>query len=145
MLLRYDPFRELDRFLQMPGVRNTSMPMDAYREGDRFVVEFDLPGVDPGSIDVTVEKNALTVRAERKAQQKEGQEVLVAERPQGVFTRQIMLSESIDADRITAGYESGVLTITAPVRESAKPRKVEIGVGNGSKRAIEANVKATSR
>lgn len=141
MLLRYDPFRELDRLLQIPGGRPTGMPMDAYRDGDQFVIEFDLPGVDPGTIDVSVERNALTVRAERNWQPKEGQEVLVAERPQGTFTRQIMLSESIDADRISATYENGVLRVVAPVADTAKPRKVEIAVGQGSRAAIDANAR----
>ena len=138
MLMRYDPFRELDRLLQAPGVRTGAMPMDAYREGDNFIVQFDLPGVDPGSIDVTVEKNALTVKAERSWQPSEGQEVVIAERPQGTFTRQIMLSESIDPEGISATYEHGVLTVTVPVAEQAKPRRVQIAMGDRSPGTIDA-------
>src|SRR5262245_25399979 len=102
-LMRFDPFRELDRMAQLltqpsGGLRQLTMPMDAYREGDQFVVRFDLPGVDPGSIDLTVERNVLTVRAERKWSPAEGQDVVVAERPQGTFTRQLFLGESLDTD-----------------------------------------------
>lgn len=140
MLLRYDPLREMDRLLQMPVAR-PSMPMDAYRDGDQFVVEFDLPGVDPESIDVTVEKNALTVRAEREWRPSDGQELLVSERPQGKFTRQIMLSESIDPDGINAAYVNGVLTVTVPVADQAKPRRVDVSVGSGSRHALTAGAR----
>jgi HSP20 family protein len=133
MLMRFDPFRDIDRLTQglLPqgASRQASMPMDAYREGDQFVVEFDLPGVDPGSIDLTVEKNALTVRAQRHWEPKESQEVLIAERPQGSFTRQLFLGESLDADKIQASYNNGVLRLTIPVAEQAKPRKVQIAAG----------------
>ncbi|HEX9969335.1 MAG TPA: Hsp20/alpha crystallin family protein [Acidimicrobiales bacterium] len=128
MLMRFDPFRELDRLTQqtlgrqMPSV----LPMDAYRHGDHFVVHVDLPGVDPSTVELTVEKNVLTVRAERTWQRQDGDEVLIAERPQGSFTRQLFLGEGLDADRIEAGYENGVLTVTIPVAERAKPRKVQI-------------------
>src|SRR5678815_4336506 len=98
MLMRFDPFRDVDRFTQAlmsQSSRPSSMPMDAYREGDQFIVEFDLPGVAPGSIDLTVEKNALTVRAQRNWEPKENQDVLIAERPQGTFTRQLFLGDSL--------------------------------------------------
>jgi HSP20 family protein len=109
MLMRFDPFRDVDRLTQalmsQGTARPSTMPMDAYREGDQFIVEFDLPGVDPGSIDLTVEKNALTVRAQRNWEPKENQEVLIAERPQGTFTRQLFLGESLDSDNVQATYE----------------------------------------
>ena len=130
MLMRFDPFREFDRLnqgLAPPGPsRTSSMPMDAYREGDQFVVEFDLPGVDPGAIDLTVEKNALTVRAQRSWEPKESQEVLISERPQGTFTRQLFLGDALDSEKVQAAYDNGVLRLTIPVAEKAKPRKVQI-------------------
>jgi HSP20 family protein len=136
MLLRFDPFRELDRWTEGLASRPSVMPMDAYRHGDHFTVHFDLPGADPSSIDLTVEKNVLNVSAERTWQREEGQEVLVSERAQGSFTRQLFLGESLDTDRIEASYDNGVLTVTIPVAESAKPRKVEISAGNGKAKAI---------
>ena len=137
MLMRFDPFRELDRLGQQLGVPGASaLPMDAYRHDDQLVVHLDLPGVDPDSIELTVEKNVLTVRAERVIARGEGDEWLVAERPQGSFSRQLFLGESLDADAMEAHYEQGVLTITIPVAEAAKPRKVE--VTSGQRQAIEA-------
>jgi HSP20 family protein len=149
MLMRFDPFRDFDRVAQLvsqqaDAVRQAAMPMDAWRQGDRFVVQFDLPGVDPGSIDLTVEKNVLTVRAERSWQPTEEQEVLVAERPQGTFTRQLFLGESLDAENVQAAYDKGVLTLTIPVAEQAKPRKVEIASGGGDAQPIEANAGAAT-
>lgn len=140
MLMRFDPFRDIDRLTQqLAGERRSSaMPMDAYREDDHFVVQFDLPGVDPESIDLTVEKNALTVKAERSWQAGEGVDVLVAERPQGSFSRQLFLGEGLDADRIEARYDQGVLSVTIPVAERAKARKIEVGTGGGG-RAIDAS------
>ena len=140
MLMRSDPFRELDRLTQRvlgdgasPGV----MPMDAYRHGESFVVHFDLPGVEASSIDLTVEKNVLTVSAQRQWQPDEGDQVLASERPQGSFTRQLFLGEGLDAERIEASYDNGVLTVTIPVAEQAKPRRVEITSASGSAKAIE--------
>ena len=143
MLMRFDPFRELDRLTEQTwsGARLPAMPMDAYRRGDHFVVHFDLPGVDPSSIDLTVEKNVLTVSAERHWEPAEGNQVVVAERPQGRFSRQLFLGEGLDADHIEASYDQGVLTVTLPVAEAAKPRKVEITAGGGAK-AIEATASA---
>ena len=143
MLMRSDPFRELDRLTQRVlgnGASPAVMPMDAYRHGESFVVHFDLPGADPGSIDLTVEKNVLTVSAQRQWQPAEGDQILASERPQGSFTRQLFLGESLDTDRIEATYDAGVLTVTVPVAEQAKPRKVEITSGGGSAKggAIEA-------
>lgn len=139
MLMRFDPFRELDRLTQALGGRTAAvMPMDAYRQGERFVVHFDLPGVDPDSIELTLEKNVLTVSAQRRWERGDDQEVLVSERPQGSFTRQLFLGESLNADGIEADYDSGVLTVTIPVAEQARPRKVEITSGGGQARAIGA-------
>lgn len=139
VLMRFDPFRELDRLAQQTtsGGRLPVMAMDAYRHGDSFVVHFDLPGVDASSIDLTVEKNVLTVSAERRWQPTNGDEVVVAERPQGSFSRQLFLGEGLDPERIEARYDNGVLTVSVPVAERAKPRKVEINAGNGSSTPIE--------
>ncbi|MDP9440919.1 MAG: Hsp20/alpha crystallin family protein [Actinomycetota bacterium] len=140
MLMRFDPFRELDRLTQQVagnGGRPAVMPMDAYRAGDQFIVHFDLPGVDAGSIELTVEKNVLTVSAQRRWQPQNGQQVLVTERPQGSFSRQLFLGEGLDPDRIEANYDNGVLTITVPVAEQAKPRKVEITSSPKKSQAID--------
>jgi HSP20 family protein len=138
MLMRFDPFRELDRLTQGLGARQAVMAMDAYRRGDQFFVHFDLPGVDASSIDLTVEKNVLTVSAERSWSREDGTDVVVSERPQGRFSRQLFLGEGIDADRIEASYDNGVLTVTIAVAEQAKPRKVEISSGSGRPEAIDA-------
>src|SRR5579885_116924 len=120
MLVRTDPFRELDRlnrqfFSQVSTLaRPTVMPMDAFRSGDEFVVRFDLPGVSPESIDVNVERNVLTVKAERKADEGENVQFKIAERRHGTFSRQLVLSETLDADKIEAGYDAGVLTLRIP-------------------------------
>lgn len=146
MLMRFDPFRELDRLTQ-PGwtaSRAPMVPMDAYRDGDHFYVHLDLPGVDPDSIDLTVEQNVLTVSADRRWSRDEGTQVVISERPQGSFTRQLFLGEGLDADRIDARYENGVLTLSIPVAEQAKPRKVAISHGAGAQ-AIEANATETGR
>jgi HSP20 family protein len=131
MLMRFDPFRDFDRVweqmaAEQAGQRARSFPMDAYRRGDEFVVHFDLPGVDPDAIEIDVDRNILTVQADRRFEQRQGDEILVTERPQGTYTRQLMLGDQLDADRIEAGYDRGVLTLTIPVAERAKPRKVEI-------------------
>ena len=135
MLVRFDPFKDVERWAQQlsSGTRAPVMPMDAYRQGDYWVAAFDLPGVDPGSIDVTVEENVLTVRAQRSWEAQEGEQVVVAERPQGVFSRQLYLGEGLDADHVQASYEAGVLTVRLPVADHAKPRKVAITTGGGQK------------
>jgi len=131
MLMRTDPFRELDRLTQQVFgnagtlARPSAMPMDAWQEGEEFIVEFDLPGVDPASIDLDVERNVLTVRAERQGLPGD-RELLAAERPRGVFSRQLMLGDTLDTDRVQAGYQGGVLTLRIPVAERAKPRKIQI-------------------
>lgn len=141
MLMRFDPFRELDRLSQAPwGSSRPVMPMDAYRRNGDFVVHFDLPGIDPGTIDLTVEKNVLTVAAERRFAKQEGDEITVSERPQGRFSRQLFLGESLDPDRIKANYDQGVLTLHIPIAERAKPRKVEIS--SGSPEAVEVTTSA---
>ena len=143
MLMRWDPFRELDRLSDQAwtGLRSRQavMPMDAYRRGDQFIVHFDLPGVDPKSIDLTVEKNVLTVRAERTWQPAQGQDVLIAERPQGTFTRQLFLGESLDTDAMTASYDQGVLTLTISVAEKAMPRRVEVTAGAGGATPVDTS------
>jgi HSP20 family protein len=148
MLMRTDPFRELDRLTsQVFGTptRPTAMPMDAYRSDDSFLVQFDLPGIDPASIDLTVERNVLTVHAERKRPAGEGVEMLAAERPHGTFSRQLFLGDSLDLDALAADYTDGVLTLRIPVAERAKPRKVTINaqrrsteVAAGDRRAVDA-------
>jgi HSP20 family protein len=143
MLMRTDPFRELDRLAQQlvgttaPGTwsRPSAMPMDAYRAGDEFVVMFDLPGVEADAIEVDVERNVLTVKAERRPTVHEGDvEMQVAERPLGVFSRQIFLGDTLDTDRIHAEYEAGVLSLRIPVAEQAKPRRIDVKVGRGEDR-----------
>ena len=139
MLMRTDPFRELDRLAQTlvsgstPGTwsRPSAMPMDAYRAGDEFVVMFDLPGVTPDAIEVDVERNVLTVKAERRPTVHEGEvEMQVSERPLGVFSRQLFLGDTLDTEKIHAEYEAGVLSLRIPVAEQAKPRKIEVRVGS---------------
>ena len=144
MLMRTDPFRDLDRLTQQvlgTTSRPAAMPIDAYRAGDEFVVQFDLPGVDADSIDLTVEKNVLTVHAERRRTEAEGVEMLVGERPQGMFSRQLFLGEALDTERIDANYADGVLTLKLPVAERAKPRRVPINVATGEQTAIDTNSK----
>jgi HSP20 family protein len=139
MLMRTDPFRELDRLTQQffgqtgTWTRPAVLPMDAYRTGDQFVVEFDLPGADPASIELSVERNVLTVKAQRTDTAPDGIELQVAERPRGVFSRQLFLGEELDAERIEAHYDAGVLTLHIPVIEQAKPHKIEITSGDGAK------------
>ena len=140
MLMQFDPFREFDRLAEQlaSGARTPRpFPMDAYRHGDEVVVCFDLPGMDPGTIDLTVEQNVLTIKAERRYDGREGDEVIAAERLHGAFTRQLFLGETLDAERLVASYETGVLTLRIPVAESAKPRKVPITEGADG-RTIEA-------
>jgi HSP20 family protein len=143
MLMRTDPFRELDRFTQQlfgqtgTWSRPAVMPMDAYRDGEQFVVHFDLPGVDPSSVDLNVERNVLTVKAERVPSYGEQVELQVAERPRGVFSRQLFLGDTLDADRVEATYDAGVLTLRIPIAEKAKPRKIEI-TGESTPKQINA-------
>ncbi|SFA94781.1 HSP20 family protein [Amycolatopsis marina] len=143
MLMRTDPFRELDRLTQQffgndgTATRPAAMPMDAYRSGNDYVVSFDLPGVSPESIDLDVERNVLTVRAERKPEFGDDVDVAVAERPRGVFSRQLFLGDTLDAENINAHYDAGVLSLRIPIAERAKPRKISIS-GGTDRREIDA-------
>jgi HSP20 family protein len=140
MLMRFDPFRELDRMFEpsFPGAvaGQSAMPMDAYRHGDTFVVHFDLPGVDPGSIDLSMDRNVLTLTAERHWEPVEGDQVLVSERRQGRFSRQLFLGDGLDGDQVHASYDNGVLTVTIPVAERAKPRRIEVSGGEQAAQPI---------
>jgi HSP20 family protein len=136
--MRTDPFRELDRLSQQlwgqqtPGTwsRPSPMPIDAYRVGEEFVVQFDLPGVAADAIELQVERNVLTVKAERRPSvQRDNVEMQVSERPLGVFSRQLFLGDTLDTDHIAADYDAGVLTLRIPVAEKAKPRKIEVHGG----------------
>ncbi|HJY44315.1 MAG TPA: Hsp20 family protein [Propionibacteriaceae bacterium] len=138
MLMRTDPFRELDRLTQQvfgTAARPAFMPMDAWRDGDTFHIEFDLPGVRADSIDLDVERNVLTVRADRPALNG-NVELIAAERPSGVFSRQLILGDNVDLDKISASYHDGVLSLEVPVAEKAKPRKIAVEAANGQ-RTIE--------
>ncbi|GGU50278.1 Hsp20/alpha crystallin family protein [Streptomyces violascens] len=141
MLMRTDPFRELDRLAQQlvgPGTwsKPAAMAMDAYREGDEYVVAFDLPGVTADAIDIDVERNMLTVKAERRpAAKSDHVQMELSERPLGVFSRQIVLADTLDTEHIKADYDAGVLTLRIPIAERAKPRKVTIG-GESTRKEI---------
>ncbi len=143
MLMRTDPFRDLDRLTQQvfgpngTQARPSAMLMDAWRDGDMFHVEFDLPGINQDSIDIDVERNVVTVKAERPSRASDA-ELLAAERPRGVFSRQLVLGDNLDTERIEASYHSGVLALKIPVAERAKPRKIEISSDNERQQAISA-------
>jgi HSP20 family protein len=144
MLMRFDPFRDVDRFADQVDQlfrrgAASSFPMDAVRHGNQVFVSFDLPGVDPDAIDLTVERDTLTVSATRKFERSEGDEVLASERPQGTLTRRVLLGQMLDTSRLEASYDHGVLTVIIPVAEAAQPRKVAIG-GSHHQQAIEADV-----
>ena len=141
-VLRFDPFQELDRLTEqgLPGRRSGSartFPTDAYRRGDRFFVHLDLPGVDADKIELTCEQNVLTVRAERVFVAQEDDELIVSERPQGVYSRQLFVSDALDTDHIEANYDRGVLTLELPVAEQAKPRRIQIGGAGSGPETIE--------
>lgn len=140
MLMRTDPFRDIDRlaeaFFGTPG-RPAVMHVDAERDGDWFYVYFDLPGVDPDSIDLTVERNVLSVHAQRQRQQRDGAETVIAERPMGTFNRQLFLGDTLDTEHLEASYDNGVLTLRIPVSEQAKPRKIHMAAGGDGPRQIK--------
>jgi HSP20 family protein len=138
VLLRFDPFRELDRLTEQVARAPQPLPMDAVRRGDDVVIAFDLPGVDPASIDLTVERNVLTVKAQRRSFKAEGDQVIAAERRLGAVARQLLLGDTLDGESVRADYTDGVLTLTIAAAETAKPRKVEVSTG-GSSQAIEAS------
>ena len=140
-MLMSDPFRQFDRLTQQvlgTAAHPAAMALDAWREGNEFVVAVDLPGVEPGSIDANVEQNVLTIRAERKDAAAEGVEYIAAERPRGVFSRQLFLGETLDTENVKAAYDGGVLTLRIPVAEKAQPRKIEITSGAGAQQQISA-------
>jgi HSP20 family protein len=143
MLMRTDPFREMDRLAQQvlgtngTLARPSVMPIDAWRDNHTFVVEFDLPGIDPNSIDLDVENHVVTVKAERPARDPD-KEMLAAERPRGVFSRQLVLGDNLDTESISANYDAGVLTLRIPVAEQAKPRKIHIASRSDEPTAINA-------
>jgi len=129
MLMRTDPFRELDRLTQQvfgTAARPAAMPMDAWQENGEFVVAFDLPGVNVDSVNLDIERNVLTVRAERRDPTQPNVELIASERPRGVFSRQLILGDTLDTEKVKAHYADGVLTLRIPVLEQAKPRKIEI-------------------
>ena len=143
-VMRFDPFRDLDRMAeQMLAATGRaaprSFPMDAYRRGDSFFVHLDLPGVDPGTIELTCDQNVLTISAERRYEQEEGDQIVVSERPQGTFSRQLFLSDTLDSDRIEANYDQGVLTLAIPVAERAKPRRIQIATSGSGPETIEGS------
>ena len=143
MLMRTDPFRDVDRlFDQLIGTsgRPAVMHVDAERDGDWFYVYFDLPGVDPDSIDLTVERNVLAVRAERRRPEREGVESVINERPMGVFTRQLFLGDTLDAEKLEATYDAGVLTLRIPISDRAKPRRISVGSGSSGPKQIDGSV-----
>ena len=141
MVMRYDPFRDIDRQMQqlVGRMQDTTgaMAMDAYRRGDSVFVHFDLPGIEPDSIEVTAEQNTLTVRAERRWKTEPDDQVIAQERPQGLFMRQLMLGEHLDTQQVKAGYEDGVLTIEVPVAPQAKPRKIEVRASGQHRGAVD--------
>jgi HSP20 family protein len=127
-----DPFRGFDRLTsQLVSGRRTpmGMPMDVWQADDGYHVALDLPGVDPGSVEITSERNVLTIRAERRAEYEEGHNVLLAERPQGGFTRQLQVGDALDTTKVQATYNNGVLMLTIPMAESAQPRRIEVRTG----------------
>ncbi len=129
-----DPFRGLDRLTsQLVSGRRTpmGMPMDVWQADDGYHVALDLPGVDPGSVEITSERNMLTIRAERRADYEEGHNVLLAERPQGSFTRQLQVGDALDTTKVAATYNNGVLTLMIPMAEAAQPRRIEVQAGGG--------------
>ncbi|MET7995909.1 Hsp20/alpha crystallin family protein [Amycolatopsis sp. NPDC005232] len=147
-LMRFDPFRDLERLTEqaMVGARGPrAMPIEAFRRGDQFIVALDLPGVDPGDVDVTVERNVVTVRARRAPLRREGDELVVDERPQGEFSRQFFLGDNLDSTRLSAEVDHGVLVLGIPVAEASKPRKVEIGSGTETSEKKPQIVEKASR
>ena len=139
-LMRFDPFRELDRLADqaLVGARAArTLPMEALRRGDQFIVSIDVPGTDPKDIDVTIERNVVEITAQRQPIRQEGDEVIVDERPQGEFRRQLFLGENLDPDHLSAACDRGVLTLTIPVSEASKPRKVQIGSSNAGEQAVQ--------
>lgn len=133
MATRFDPFQEMDRVLAQVFAADrasASMPMDLYRDGDHYVLHVDLPGADPGTIDVNVEDRTLTIRAQRSGRTEHDVQWLAKERPSGTYARQLTVGRGLALDRISATYADGVLTLTIPVAEEAKPRRIEVQHGS---------------
>ena len=148
----FDPFSTIDRMLSRMGtasrfgtVQNLSLPMDVYRKGDEFVVELDVPGVDPSAIDMAVERNMLTVSGEVHPKHEDVDEVVVCERPHARFRRQVYLGENLDTEKIQAKYENGVLSIRIPMAEKQRARKIEISSGQGGQQAIDVGSDSTAQ
>ena len=142
-----DPFRALDRLTsQLVSGRRTpmGMPMDVWQADDGYHVALDLPGIDPGSVEITSERNVLTIRAERRAEYEEGHNVLLAERPQGSFTRQLQVGDALDTTKVAATYNNGVLMLTIPMAESAQPRRIEVQSGGGGEQRLSAGGSQTA-
>ncbi len=134
-----DPFRQMDRLTNqlLSGTRTPmAMPMDVWQTDDGFHVCLDLPGMDPDSVDITTERNLLTITAERRAEYQQGQNVLIAERPQGTFTRQLQLGDTVDTENIQASYGDGVLHLTLPLTQAAQPRRVQVRTDGGGQRQV---------
>lgn len=146
MQTRWDPFRDFDRVAAsvLSDATGRVAPMDVYRHDDELVLELDLPGVDPDSIDLTLDRNVLTVTANRVFGAAEDDTVLVRERPRGSFRRRVRLHEHLDVDALEAGYEYGVLRLTVPVREAAKARRIPVAVGGVTPETIETVPTETS-
>lgn len=149
-MLRFDPFRDLDRMTeQLLGASSAAarvprfMPMDLYRSGDHYVLHADLPGIDPGSVDVNVDNGTLTIRAERSSRTEQDVQWLTNERFTGTFQRQLSLGDGIDTEAISATYDNGVLSVTIPVAEKAKPRRIEV-TGHSNRQVIEAGEQQSS-
>jgi HSP20 family protein len=150
MAVIYDPFRDMDRLTSQlmgslpQGRAPRWMPLDLFRSGDHYVVNIDLPGVDPGSIDLDVDGNTLSIKAERTLQANDGAQWLTQERPSGSFMRQLALGEGLDVAGIHASYENGVLTLTIPVSEKSKPRKIEIQTGRTGAQEVTSSGSASA-
>jgi len=145
MLLQHDPFRDLDRLTQQvfgTAARPASMPLDAWREGDEFVVELDLPGVDPGKLDIDVERNVLTIRAERLSRMPDAANAVASERPWGAFSRQLVLGDALDTENVDADYSAGVLKLRIPIAEKAKPRKIRVANTDSQQQKESRSIKA---
>jgi HSP20 family protein len=150
MLLQNDPFRDIDAWFDRMTGRSSSngawpMPMDAYKRGNDLWVDIDLPGVDANSVDINVERNVLTVTAQRSWERHEGEQMYLAERHRGTFRRQVHLGDGLDSDRIEARYNDGVLTLRIPVAEAAQPKKIQVQTGSSSSKAIDASSSESSQ
>ena len=146
-IMRFDPFRDLDRLAdQMAGGSRgmRTIPMEAYRRGDQFVVHLDVPGVRPDDVELTVERNVVAIRAERRSPRQEDDDLLIDERPQGVFSRQLFLGENLDSEKLEASYDAGVLTLRIPVAEQAKPRRIPISGGSTEPQSVGARSGSSS-